>query len=460
MGMPWHKTPNDMSVNFRFFGLNVVNQRHYLFLLMAKGRGVLDQDFNDADAAFAEQALNGLVANALNISRQRAVKLKQALLLAGLIDENWQPLDWDALHSERASYKETASKGASSGQAMTSTERSRKSRANKKIAATDEQRECNECNDNAAPCNDCNDDATACNATATFVQRNGRCNASKNSIKNQSVTNATLDRDLDVDLDLDLRLKNISFRHSESEGKPSTFRHFASEDDLCGADDASPASASTQTTWGNNGNTTIDTRPSNLQNLADKSVSATFVSESHLNGLKSQNNAIAESINQMDLTESTVCQENTQSQKQPQSLTSPLLTEAQETPKAAANAALPPSSAAPPTGGGEGRERCGKSRPPVPYQAIVDKYNALLPELPAAVALTPERKRTIQARWNAHPVHQDLEFWDEFFQTVRASDFLMGRTHNERNWRPNLDWLLNPRNFIKVVEGSYSQGAQ
>jgi len=210
MGMPWHKTPNDMSVNFRFFGLNVVNQRHYLFLLMAKGRGVLDQDFNDADAAFAEQALNGLVANALNISRPRAVKLKQALLLAGLIDEHWQPLDWDALHGENASYKAAGEGEQPKKFASPGAKRTAECRARKKAAANEAvTAECNACNAPVTHVTDVTTDVTDVTKPVTKPVTNERYRGLEKQIKNQQVTSVTLDRDLDVDLERDLEKENI-----------------------------------------------------------------------------------------------------------------------------------------------------------------------------------------------------------------------------------------------------------
>ena len=34
------------------------------------------------------------------------------------------------------------------------------------------------------------------------------------------------------------------------------------------------------------------------------------------------------------------------------------------------------------------------------------------------------------------------------------SDFLSGE--NDRGWKATFDWLIRPKNFIKVVEGNYS----
>ena len=93
----------------------------------------------------------------------------------------------------------------------------------------------------------------------------------------------------------------------------------------------------------------------------------------------------------------------------------------------------------------------------VPVQAIVDLFNETLPELPTVVLINKGRQATVKARWNDSEVHQDLDFWRDFFESVRASDFLMGKTKGRdgQPFRCSFDWLLCPSNFVKVVEGNY-----
>ncbi|HBO2158551.1 TPA: hypothetical protein L4G77_005680 [Pseudomonas aeruginosa] len=81
----------------------------------------------------------------------------------------------------------------------------------------------------------------------------------------------------------------------------------------------------------------------------------------------------------------------------------------------------------------------------------------MLPELPTVVLINKDRKSKVQARWNDSEVHQDLGFWREYFETVRASDFLMGRVSGRdgKVFRCCFDWLIAPSNFVKVVEGNY-----
>lgn len=93
-----------------------------------------------------------------------------------------------------------------------------------------------------------------------------------------------------------------------------------------------------------------------------------------------------------------------------------------------------------------------------PAQSIVDLFNDILPELPQVVILNEARRRNIKARWNENKVHQDLEFWTDYFNSVRTSDFLMGRAaaQGKKPFRCSFDWLIAPSNFVKVVEGNYN----
>ncbi len=97
---------------------------------------------------------------------------------------------------------------------------------------------------------------------------------------------------------------------------------------------------------------------------------------------------------------------------------------------------------------------------PCPVQRIIDLYHEILPELPKVVLVSKARRQALQARWREHSAHRDLEFWREFFAAVGASEFLMGkaqRRNGETPWRASFDWLIAPRNFVKVVEGNYEE---
>ncbi|WP_313317808.1 helix-turn-helix domain-containing protein [Pseudomonas sp.] len=91
-----------------------------------------------------------------------------------------------------------------------------------------------------------------------------------------------------------------------------------------------------------------------------------------------------------------------------------------------------------------------------PVDQIVALFNEILHKLPRVVLLNKDRKAKIQSRWAESPVHQDLDFWRDFFTQVESSDFLMGRLQGRENqFRCTFDWLIAPSNFVKVVEGNY-----
>jgi len=95
----------------------------------------------------------------------------------------------------------------------------------------------------------------------------------------------------------------------------------------------------------------------------------------------------------------------------------------------------------------------------IPYQKIVDLYHEVLPELPRVKILTPTRKSQIKARWLSKYKLSDgtpidtLDFWKGYFEFVSKSKFLMGQ--NDRNWKPDLEWLTKESKFAGVIEGKH-----
>ena len=100
-------------------------------------------------------------------------------------------------------------------------------------------------------------------------------------------------------------------------------------------------------------------------------------------------------------------------------------------------------------------------RPACPHQRIVAAYHEILPELRQVRDWNETRRRLLGRRWSEQPERQCLEWWEGFFRYVSTSDFLMGKTTG-RDGRPfdcDLEWLVRPTNFAKVVEGKYENGA-
>jgi hypothetical protein len=92
------------------------------------------------------------------------------------------------------------------------------------------------------------------------------------------------------------------------------------------------------------------------------------------------------------------------------------------------------------------------------HQAIIDAYHEILPNLPAVKSWNDRRKRKLDARISERQKEGKAAgtaaYWAGYFRKVAASDFLCGR--GKTDWRcPGLEWLLEPKNFEKVIEGSY-----
>ncbi len=87
-----------------------------------------------------------------------------------------------------------------------------------------------------------------------------------------------------------------------------------------------------------------------------------------------------------------------------------------------------------------------------PHQKIIGVYHEVLPELPGVVIsrwAASQGADHLRTRWREDRRHQSLDFWQGFFGTVRTSKHWMGE--NERGWKADLRWLLERRNFDKVI---------
>ena len=87
-----------------------------------------------------------------------------------------------------------------------------------------------------------------------------------------------------------------------------------------------------------------------------------------------------------------------------------------------------------------------------PQQAIVDAYHEALPELPPVNEWTDSQAKELRQRWRSKPERSEIAWWKDFFAYVSRSDFLMGR---KTSFQANLGWLVQAKNFAKVVNGQY-----
>lgn len=87
----------------------------------------------------------------------------------------------------------------------------------------------------------------------------------------------------------------------------------------------------------------------------------------------------------------------------------------------------------------------------------VELYNDLAKKigLSKAQILSPARKKKLNARLKEC---DGLEGWKAALQNIEQSPFLTGA--NNRNWKADLDFILQPSKFIKIMEGGYSGGGK
>lgn len=101
--------------------------------------------------------------------------------------------------------------------------------------------------------------------------------------------------------------------------------------------------------------------------------------------------------------------------------------------------------------------------PSCPHEEIISLYHENLPSMPKVRAWTEKRKGLLRARWKEEEKRQNLKYWSGLFEYIAKSDFLNGRVPDEDGSKPfiaDLEWLVNPNNFAKVIEGKYENRTQ
>jgi len=90
--------------------------------------------------------------------------------------------------------------------------------------------------------------------------------------------------------------------------------------------------------------------------------------------------------------------------------------------------------------------------PRCPHEAIIALYHGILPMCPKVKIWDEPRRKLLRARWRESCQRQSLEWWRSFFQLVGDSDFLTGR---RTEFIADLEWLVRPSNFGKILNGRY-----
>lgn len=88
---------------------------------------------------------------------------------------------------------------------------------------------------------------------------------------------------------------------------------------------------------------------------------------------------------------------------------------------------------------------------PPSVAAALDAYSAMAGRagLAALRVVTAARKARVAAILSEH----GPAVWDEALAKVEASSFCRGQ--NERGWKADLDFILQPKTFPKILEGAY-----
>lgn len=80
------------------------------------------------------------------------------------------------------------------------------------------------------------------------------------------------------------------------------------------------------------------------------------------------------------------------------------------------------------------------------FNEEIDANNSTIPHIKA---ITEKRKKMIQARIREHGKNSLAEV----VRLMASSDYLNGK--NDRGWVADIDWMLKPNNYIKIIEGNY-----
>lgn len=91
----------------------------------------------------------------------------------------------------------------------------------------------------------------------------------------------------------------------------------------------------------------------------------------------------------------------------------------------------------------------------IPWQQIVETFNATLTRLPKVRDLTTRRKTLIRRAWQESSERQTAEFWAAYWQSCEDDPFLNGTGpygNGHENWRPDFDYLIRSDTVTRVVE--------
>jgi uncharacterized protein YdaU (DUF1376 family) len=115
----------------------------------------------------------------------------------------------------------------------------------------------------------------------------------------------------------------------------------------------------------------------------------------------------------------------------------------------------------------DGEPEAKDGLPTCDHKTIVELYHQHLPTLRRVEVWNDTRKGYLKQRWREVAVDLAktdtvtsevmLNWWADFFQHIGKSKFLTGRIQHKdgRAFAADLEWIIKPSNFAKIVEGKY-----
>jgi hypothetical protein len=83
----------------------------------------------------------------------------------------------------------------------------------------------------------------------------------------------------------------------------------------------------------------------------------------------------------------------------------------------------------------------------IDYESIIETFNKT--GFAKVQKLSDARKKHLKARIKEYSIDKVKEV----FLIADKSDFLRGI--NKNSWTATFDWIINPNNFVKIIEGNY-----
>jgi hypothetical protein len=105
--------------------------------------------------------------------------------------------------------------------------------------------------------------------------------------------------------------------------------------------------------------------------------------------------------------------------------------------------------------------------PDCEHKAVISLYHQHLPTLRKVEVWNTTRHGYLRQRWREVAIELSqgktiqtddvLNWWADFFKHIAYSKFLTGKVNSKdgRAFTADLEWILKPSNFAKIVEGKY-----